>query len=103
MLMVGEATGMTLTDVELLTLLPAESVSVPVIVYVPALVKTCVTVVLALMAPRSSELPSPQSRWMFRIVSPVGTVPTPTVNVAGRPALGRALGGVIVSVRFVAL
>src|SRR4029078_159611 len=95
MMMVGRGTGITETEVCCVTTLPEASVRTAVRLYVPADRYTCVTVAFVLTAPRSWSVPSPQVTVRLRTApAPVGTV-TAKVNVAGRPALGGVVGGVI--------
>src|SRR5712692_5795196 len=81
MMIVGRGTGITVTDVETVAVLPPTSRTVPV------LLKTWLTVVLEI-APRSwLAVPSPQLTVTFRTASPAGAVAA-NVKVAGRFALG---------------
>src|SRR5881397_354674 len=92
MMIVGRGTGITVTDVETVAVLPPTSRTVPVIGYVPAVLKTWLTVVLEI-APRSwLAVPSPQLTVTLRTASPAGAVAA-NVKVAGRFALGAGDGG----------
>src|SRR5438552_18340192 len=97
MMIVGRGTGITVTDVETVAVLPPTSRTVPVIEYVPEVLNTWLTVVLEI-APRSWAVPSPQLTLTLRTASPAGAVAA-NVNVAGRFTLGAGEGGVITSVR----
>ena len=58
---------------------------------------TCETVVEPLIEPRfCGVVSSPQSTTTLWMASPAGKVPTTMVNVAGNPAFGGVVGGVIV-------
>ena len=52
MMIVGRGTGITVTEVDTVLLLPLASSTVPLTRYVPAILKTCVTAAVPVTAPR---------------------------------------------------
>src|SRR5215203_1690195 len=67
MMIVGDATVITLTAVDTVETLPDASVTVAVTLYEPVASKVCDTTALPLTAPRSWLVPSPQFTRTFRI------------------------------------
>src|SRR5580765_2201580 len=97
MMIVGRGTGITVTEVDTVLLLPLASSTVPVTTYVPAALKTWDAAAVPVTAPRScTPLPSPQLTLRSRTAAPlVVAAVTTNENVAGSPALGEVVGGVM--------
>ena len=89
-----------MTEVDTVLLLPLASSTVPLTRYVPAILKTCVTAAVPVTAPKlCTPLPSPQLTLKSRTAEPlVAAAVITNENVAGSPALGAVVGGVMTSV-----
>jgi hypothetical protein len=96
MMIVGKVGAITVTRVVTLVVLPDASVADALTSYGPGFTKVCETTAFPVTAPSSDTVPSFQSTVTVLIALPfcAGTV-TAIVNVAGTPAFGGVVGGVM--------